>query len=101
MKKITFEEVRDNESIKCYIAQADRALAAMGYTEHAFAHVVKTAHTAEKILTTLGYPDRVAELAKIAGYMHDIGNVVNRIDHAQSRGYSGIPFTGQYGDGGR
>ena len=84
MKKITFEEVRDNESIKCYIAQADRALAAMGYTEHAFAHVVKTAHTAEKILTTLGYPDRVAELAKIAGYMHDIGNVVNRIDHAQS-----------------
>lgn len=48
MKKITFEEVRDNESIKCYIAQADRALAAMGYTEHAFAHVVKTAHTAEK-----------------------------------------------------
>lgn len=81
---ITFEEVKNNESIKCYISQADKALAAMGYTEHSFAHVVKAADTAEKILKTLGYPERVAELAKIAGYMHDIGNVVNRVDHAQS-----------------
>lgn len=81
---ITFEDIKNNKSIKCYIAQADKALAAMGYTEHSFAHVVKTADTAEKILKTLGYPDRLAELAKIAGYMHDIGNVVNRIDHAQS-----------------
>lgn len=82
--KVTFEDVRDNEGIKCYISQADKALAAMGYTEHSFAHVVKTAETAENILLTLGYPERTAELAKIAGYMHDIGNVVNRIDHAQS-----------------
>lgn len=81
---ITYEDVKNNESIKCYIAQADKALAAMGYTEHSFAHVIKTADTAEKILSTLGYPERLAELAKIAGYMHDIGNVVNRIDHAQS-----------------
>lgn len=82
--KITFEEVKNDASIKCYIAQADKALAAIGYTEHAFAHVIKTACTAEKILTALGYPQRITELAKIAGYMHDIGNVVNRIDHAQS-----------------
>lgn len=81
---ISFEDVKNNESIKCYIAQADKALAAMGYTEHSFAHVGKAANTAEKILKTLGYSDREAELAKIAGYMHDIGNVVNRIDHAQS-----------------
>lgn len=81
---ISFEDVKSNESIKCYIAQADKALAAMGYTEHSFAHVGKAANTAEKILKTLGYSDREAELAKIAGYMHDIGNVVNRIDHAQS-----------------
>ncbi len=81
---ITFEEVKNNESIKCYITQADKALAAMGYTEHSFAHVMKAAETAEKILKTLGYPDRLCELAKIAGFMHDIGNVVNRIDHAQS-----------------
>ena len=81
---ISFEDVKNNGSIKCYIAQADKALAAMGYTEHSFAHVGKAANTAEKILKTLGYSDREAELAKIAGYMHDIGNVVNRIDHAQS-----------------
>ncbi|EHP51141.1 HD domain-containing protein [Odoribacter laneus] len=83
-KKVTFEEVRANEEIKCYIAQADKALCAMGYTEHSFAHVVKAAEAAEKILLTLGYPEREAELAKIAGYIHDIGNIVNRIDHAQS-----------------
>lgn len=82
--QITFEEVKENESIKCYIAQADKALCAMGYTEHSFAHVGKTARMAEMILLTLGFPRRLAELAKIAGYMHDIGNVVNRIDHAQS-----------------
>lgn len=82
--QITFEEVKGNESIKCYITQADKALCAMGYTEHSFAHVGKTAKMAEMILLTLGFPRRLAELAKIAGYMHDIGNVVNRIDHAQS-----------------
>ena len=82
--KITFEDIKSDGRIKCYIAQADKALAAMGYTEHAFAHVGKAAETAEHILKTLGYPARLAELAKIAGYMHDIGNVVNRIDHAQS-----------------
>ena len=83
-KRVTFEDVRGNEEIKCYISQADKALSAMGYTEHSFAHVVKAADAAEKILKTLGYPEREAELAKIAGYMHDIGNIVNRIDHAQS-----------------
>lgn len=81
---ITFEDIKNDQSIQCYIAQADKALCAMGYTEHSFAHVVKTADSAGKILLTLGYPDRMVELARIAGYMHDIGNVVNRIDHAQS-----------------
>lgn len=56
----------------------------MGYTEHSFPHVVKAANTAEMILQTLGYPERIAELAKIAGYMHDIGNIVNRVDACQS-----------------
>ena len=69
---------------RCYIDEADRALKALGFTEHSYAHVTKAATTAEKILTELGYSEREAELAKIAGYMHDIGNVVNRIDHAQS-----------------
>ena len=81
---VTYEDIRNDESIKCYITEADRALSALGYTEHSFHHVVKAATMAEMILLTLNYPKRTAELAKIAGYMHDIGNIVNRIDHAQS-----------------
>lgn len=81
---VTFNEIKHNQTIRIYIDQADKSLKAMGYTEHSYAHVTKVANTAEMILTSLGYSDREAELAKIAGYMHDIGNVVNRIDHAQS-----------------
>lgn len=81
---VTYEDIRNDESIKTYIDEADKVLLAMGYTEHSFSHVVKAAKMAEMILLTLNYPQRTAELAKIAGYMHDIGNIVNRIDHAQS-----------------
>ena len=82
--KITFEDVRNNEAVKTYIQKADESLIALGYTEHSFPHVMKVAKTASDILLTLGYSEREAELARIAGYLHDIGNVVNRIDHAQS-----------------
>ena len=81
---LTFEEIRKNEEINTYITQADRSLAAMGYTEHSFAHVTKVADTAKYILETLGYPEREVELAKIAGYLPDIGNLINRSDHSQS-----------------
>ncbi|WMJ22763.1 HD domain-containing protein [Paludicola sp. MB14-C6] len=81
---VTFNEIKHNQTIRCYIDEADRSLKALGYTEHSYAHVTRAANTAEMILNTLGYSKREAELAKIAGYMHDIGNVVNRIDHAQS-----------------
>ena len=81
---ITFEQVRENPEINTYIRKADETMKAMGYTEHSFAHVTKTAVTASNLLRDLGYPARVTELAYIAGYMHDIGNVVNRQDHAQS-----------------
>ena len=81
---LTFEEIRKNEEINTYITQADRSLAAMGYTEHSFAHVTKVADTAKYILETLGYPEREVELAKISGYLHDIGNLINRSDHSQS-----------------
>lgn len=82
--KITFEDVKNSEVIKTYIKKADESLIALGYTEHSFAHVTKVAQTASDILLTLGYDKREAELAQIAGYLHDIGNVINRIDHAQS-----------------
>ncbi len=81
---ITFEDIKKNETVNTYIRQADESLRALGFTEHSFPHVSKVADVAGMILTELGYDERTIELAKIAGYMHDIGNVVNRVDHAQS-----------------
>ncbi len=81
---LTFNDIKNNQQIKTYITKADEALKVLGFTEHSYAHVTKCAVTASEILATLGYDERTCELAKIAGYMHDIGNIVNRIDHAQS-----------------
>ncbi len=81
---MTYEEIKNNEAINTYIRCADESLVALGYTEHSFAHVTSVAETAGYILETLGYDKRQVELAKIAGYMHDLGNLVNRIDHSQS-----------------
>lgn len=81
---ITYQEILKNEEIKTYITQADASLIALGYTEHSFAHVKKVANDAAYILKSLNYPQHDIELAQIAGYMHDIGNLVNRIDHSQS-----------------
>ena len=81
---MTYEEVRRDPAVNVYIAQADASMEALGFTEHSFAHVTKVARTAGEILEKLHYPERTVELAKIAGYLHDIGNVVNRVDHSQS-----------------
>ena len=81
---LTFENVRNNSAIQTYIAKADEALSALGYTEHSFPHVLRVCHDATYILETLGYSKHEIELVKIAGYMHDIGNLVNRVDHSQS-----------------
>ncbi len=81
---ITLEEIRKDPAIRTYITRADESLIALGFTEHSFAHVTRVASVAKYILTTLGYSEREVELAQIAGYLHDIGNLVNRIDHAQS-----------------
>ncbi|MGL5937745.1 MAG: HD domain-containing protein [Phocaeicola sp.] len=81
---ILFEEIKKSEEIRTYIKQADESLKALGYTEHGFAHCTKCADTAKRILTSLNYDKRTITLAEIAAYMHDIGNVINRNDHAQS-----------------
>lgn len=81
---LTIESVKQSCEVHTYIAWADEMLGSLGYTEHSFAHVTKVAHFARKLLLDLGYPERTAELAWIAGYLHDIGNVVNRYNHAQS-----------------
>jgi uncharacterized protein len=81
---ITGEYVRNHPRVKLFIRKADEALAEIGYTEHGERHVGLVAHIAYNILTRLGHSERQAELAAIAGYMHDIGNAVNRDHHAQS-----------------
>lgn len=81
---MTYEEVRRDPAVNVYIAQADASLCALGFTEHSFPHVTRVAQIAGDILEQLGYAPRTVELARIAGYLHDIGNVVNRVDHSQS-----------------
>ena len=81
---MTFQELSQNETIRTYIQRADESLVALGFTEHSFSHVTHVATMAGKILETLGYDEHTVELAKIAGYLHDIGNLVNRVEHSQS-----------------
>ena len=81
---ITFSEIKNSEEIRTYIALADESLVALGFTEHSFAHVTHVAETVKYLLETLGYSEREVELGQIAGYLHDIGNLINRVDHSQS-----------------
>lgn len=81
---LTYDDVTKSEAIRTYIIRADESLMALGFTEHSFSHVVHVAQTAGYILETLGFDARTVELSKIAGYLHDIGNLVNRKEHSQS-----------------
>jgi hypothetical protein len=83
LENITYADVKHCEEINTYIRQADASLKAMGFTEHAFSHVERCADFASRWLLELGGSGRDAELARIAAYMHDIGNVINRHNHAQ------------------
>lgn len=83
-KVITIEDVKNNPIVINFITASNEYLAAIGYTEHGFRHASIVSSTAENILRLLNYPERLCELAAIAGYLHDIGNVVNRKDHGQS-----------------
>ena len=82
--KVSYEDVIKNEQIALFIEKADMTLAQLGYTEHSFIHAGRVTQVAGMILEELMFSKRDIELAKIAGYMHDIGNVINRTDHAQS-----------------
>lgn len=81
---VTFEDIKNSSEINAYIQQADRSLCELGYTEHFYAHVTRCAELSSELLLSLGYGEREAELAKIAAYMHDMGNLVNRENHAQT-----------------
>jgi len=81
---VSFEDVKQNSDIRTFIQKSDDVMSAIKYTEHGFAHAGITSDKASDILRKLGCEERTVELTRIAGFMHDIGNCVNRKDHAQS-----------------
>lgn len=83
-REITYKEIRESEEINAYIEMGDEGLGVLGFTEHSRKHAAKVAQTAGKILKELGYSEHEVELARIAGYMHDMGNSVNRMDYPHS-----------------
>lgn len=83
-KLITPEDIFSNKEIHSYIERGNDCLGAIGFTEHGFAHAKRSSNYARDILSALDYPERTCQLAAIAGYMHDIGNTINRNDHAHS-----------------
>ena len=81
---VTFDDIINNFEFNIYLEKGNELLGTMGFTDHSAAHTMKVAITAARILTELGYSEREIELAKIAGYIHDIGNMINRVNHAQT-----------------
>ena len=81
-----YKDVANNKEINAYLKKGNSNLGQLGFTDHSQAHCVQVAHQAGKILKRLGYPEHEIELAKIAGYMHDIGNAINRTHHAEYGG---------------
>ena len=81
---IDIDGIKNNDDIKTYITRADESLIALGFTEHSFPHVTRVSETAKYILETLEYPQHDIELVQVAAYLHDIGNLVNRVEHSQS-----------------
>lgn len=78
-----FKEIKENEEVLCLIERGDKNLEMLGYTEHSMKHCMKVAKEAERILKELGYDKKLITLAKTAGLLHDIGNAVNRVRHAE------------------
>ena len=83
-EKITYKMVKESKEVNAFLEKGNESLGVLGYTEHSRKHAAKVAETSARILETLGYDPHLVELAKIAGYMHDIGNCVNRHDHPHS-----------------
>lgn len=97
MSGITYDQVRNDAQVRTFIEKADQVMIAIGYTEHSFAHVTKVAVTAERILSALGYDEHTIELAKIAGQLHDIGNIINRVNHAHHGALLAAPILERLG----
>ena len=78
------EDIFKNPEVKAYVEAGNSCLGALGFTEHGRPHAKRCSNYARNILEALDYDKRTCELAAIAGYLHDIGNLVNRVDHSQS-----------------
>ena len=83
---MTFEDIKKNKEVNAFIEKGNYNLGLLGYTDHSQIHSTIVAQTAAMILKKFGYPEHEIELAKIAGYMHDIGNAINRLHHAEYGG---------------
>lgn len=97
MKKFTYENITHAKELNIYLEQGNRVLGALGYTDHSSKHTAKVAMTAGKLLKKLGYDDHTVELARIAGYMHDLGNSINRDNHAQTGALMAFQFLRSWG----
>ena len=96
-KRITVQDVKQNEKLAVLIDAANRMLEVIGYTEHGPRHVGFVSHTARSILEQLHYPERMCELAAIAGWVHDVGNAVNRVNHGITGGALLFPILQEMG----
>lgn len=81
---LTIEQIRKDPEVRVYIEKANEQMNALGYTEHGFRHAGNVAETARSIPEELGFEPRLAELAAIAGYLHDLGNAINRNIHCET-----------------
>ena len=97
MKKLTYENIAHAKELNVYLEQGNRVLDALGYTDHSQKHTAKVAVTAGKILKKLGYDAHMVELVRIAGYMHDLGNSINRVDHAHTGALMAFHFLRDWG----
>lgn len=97
MKKLTYENITHAKELSIYLEQGNKVLDALGYSDHSQKHTAKVAVTAGRILKKRGYDEHTVELARIAGYMHDIGNSINRVDHAHTGALMAFQFLRDWG----
>jgi uncharacterized protein len=81
---LTLEDIQEDPVLSAYIAQADRVMDGLGFTEHGFRHANLTAKIAYNVMTRLGFDEQDATLSAIGGYLHDIGNAISRWGHGQT-----------------
>jgi hypothetical protein len=96
MNKVTVKEIKQSKKVRAFLEKGNDLLGEMGYTDHGLRHSAIVSKTAGEILRQLGFDDRLAELAEIAGYMHDIGNALSRVQHYQTGAILAVNILEEY-----